>query len=212
MGTPDNRQRILIFLHRLGEASVAELARGLRLTQVTVRHHLQEMIRTGLVSPPEKRRTGGPGRPEQVYALTQAAEPMLPGNYPELAQSVLAEALSRQGPEWLRKTLWAAGQRAAANFEVHAGLGSEAYVPEVLAELDRRGYLAAAGTWSGRRCITFSNCPYLAAARTSPSICAYDQALVEKLFSEPAVLFRRIADHDERCMFLLGAAAGPDHP
>lgn len=208
MSPPDNPQRIVHFLAREGEASVDELARGLNLTQVTVRHHLRKMIRTGLVAPPEKRRTGGPGRPEQVYALTPSAEPMLPGNYPEMAQAVLAEALARQGPEWLRKALWSAGLRAASNFEVKSAPGSEAFVPEVLAELDRRGYLAAAGTWSGRRCLTFSNCPYLAAARTSPSICAFDQALVEKLFSEPAVLFRRIADHDATCMFLLGAASG----
>lgn len=184
---------------------MAELARGLGLTQVTVRHHLNDLMETGLVSPPEKRHHGGPGRPEQVYSLTDQAEPMLPGNYPELAQSLLAILVARQGPEWVRKALTASGAQAAQAFGLQADRGSEAFVPEILAALDQRGYLAAAGSWSGRRCITFAHCPYLAAARASPSVCAFDQALVEGLLAEPVVVFRRIAEHDEQCMFLLGA-------
>jgi len=200
-----NQQRILLFLRRQGEASVAELAQGLGLTQVTIRHHLTDLMQTGLVSPPEKRHHGGPGRPEQVYALTAQAEPRLPGNYPELAQSLLAVLEARQGPEWVRRAMMASGAQAAGFFGLSSVRGSEAFVPEVLAALDQRGYLASAGTWSGRRCITFAHCPYLTAARAWPGVCAFDQSLVEGLFAEPVVLFRRIAEHDEQCMFLLGA-------
>jgi predicted ArsR family transcriptional regulator len=45
----------------------------------------------------------------------------------------------------------------------------------------------------------------LAAARLSPAVCAFDQALMEALLQEPVVLFHRIAEHDDHCMFLLGA-------
>lgn len=205
MGGPGNQERILLFLRRHGEASVAELARGLELTHVTVRHHLQDLIREGVISQPEKRRRGGPGRPEQVYSLTERADPMLPGNMPELAGALLATLEARHGPEWLRKALTASGSRAAAGIRLSSAPSSEAFVSEVLAALDKRGYLAAAGRWSGRRCITFANCPYLTAARLSPAVCAFDQALMETLLQEPVVLFHRIADHDDHCLFLLGA-------
>lgn len=205
MSGPGNQERLLLFLRRHGEASMAELARGLGLTQVTVRHHIQELIRSGFVSPPEKRRRGGPGRPEQIYSLTEQAAPMLPGNLPELARALLGTLEARHGPEWLRKALAASGRQAAAGIQLASAPGSETFVGDVLGALDERGYLAAAGRWSGRRCITFANCPYLAAARHSPAVCAFDQALMEGLLQEPLVLFQRIADHDERCMFLLGA-------
>ena len=201
----DNQQRILLFLRRQGEGSVGELAQGLGLTQVTIRHHLKYLMDTGLVSPPEKRTHGGPGRPEQAYSLTDQAEPMLPDNYPELAQWLLDVLETRQGPEWVRKVMMASGAQAASTFGLRSERGSEAFVPELLAALDQRGYLAAAGTWSGRRCITFAHCPYLTAARTWPGVCAFDQSLVEGLFAEPVVVFRRIAEHDQQCMFLLGA-------
>ena len=39
----DSRQRILEHMKRAGEASVAELSRALRLTPVTIRHHLEAL-------------------------------------------------------------------------------------------------------------------------------------------------------------------------
>jgi predicted ArsR family transcriptional regulator len=204
MSAIDNQQRVLLYLRRNGEASVGELSRGLELTQVTVRRHLDELRRVGVVSPPEKRRKGGPGRPEQLYALTEKAEGLLPENYQDLARAVVGVLEDRHGAEWVRKLLLAAGKQAASGFGVVAERSDEAFLPQVLAGLDCRGYLSAAGTWSGRRCITFAHCPYLEAARASPVVCAFDQALLEKMLAEPVVLFRRIAEHDEQCVFLLG--------
>ncbi len=201
----DNQQRVLLYLRRHGEASVGELSRGLDLTQVTVRRHLDDLMSSGVVSPPEKRRRGGPGRPEQSYGLTEKAERLLPENYRDLARAVVGVLEDQHGAEWMRKLLLAAGTHAAGGLGVEAERNDEAFLPQVLAGLDDRGYLAAAGTWSGRRCVTFAHCPYLDAARASPIVCAFDQSLLETLLGEPVVLFRRIAEHDEQCIFLLGA-------
>ena len=201
----DNRERVLFYLRRNGEASVGEMSRGLGLTQVTVRKHVAALLQEGVVSPPEKRRLGGPGRPEQSYALTEKAEPLLPDNYQDLARAVVGVLENRHGAEWVRKLLLTAGTQAAAGFGLQGDREDEEFLPQVLSGLDRRGYLSAAGTWSGRRCITFAHCPYLQAARASPVVCAFDQAMLETLLGEPVVIFRRIAEHDEQCMFVLGA-------
>jgi len=201
----DNQRRVVHFLRRNGEASVGELSRGLELTQVTVRRHLADLLRAGVISPPEKRRRGGPGRPEQSYALTEKAEGLLPENYQDLARAVVGVLEDRHGAEWVRKLLLSAGKQAASGFGVQAERSDEAFLPQVLAGLDDRGYLPSAGTWSGRRCVTFAHCPYLEAARASPVVCAFDQSLLESLLGEPVVLFRRIAEHDEQCIFLMGA-------
>jgi predicted ArsR family transcriptional regulator len=137
--------------------------------------------------------------------LTERAEDLLPENYQDLARAVLGALETRHGPEWVRRLLREAGSSTAAGFGPTVDRGHHEFMPQVLAGLEARGYLPAAGTWSGRRCLTFAHCPYLDAARASPVVCAFDQALLEKLLGEPVVLFRRIAENDQQCVFLLGA-------
>lgn len=202
----DNQRRIVLFIRQQGDASLGELSRGLELSHVTLRRHLDDLMRAGIVSPPEKRQHGGPGRPEQAYLLTEKAEGLLPENYRDLACALLGALETRHGAEWVRRLLREVGGSVAeAGFGLTVDRGDQDLLPQVLAALEARGYLPAAGTWSGRRCLTFAHCPYLDAARASPVVCAFDQALLEKLLGEPVILFRRIAEHDQKCIFLLGA-------
>jgi predicted ArsR family transcriptional regulator len=201
----DNQRRIVLFIRRQGDASLGELSRGLALSHVTLRRHLDDLMQAGIVSLPEKRRHGGPGRPEQAYSLTEKAEELLPENYQDLAREVLRMLESRHGTEWVRRLLREVGERTAAGFSLTVDRGHQDLLPQVLAGFEARGYLPAAGTWSGRRCLTFAHCPYLDSARASPVVCVFDQALLEKLLGEPVILFRRIAEHDQQCIFLMGA-------
>jgi predicted ArsR family transcriptional regulator len=205
MVTIDNRLRVVHFLRKQGEASLSELGLGLGLSHVTLRRHLEDLMREGMVSPPEKRRRSGPGRPEQIYSLAAKAEALLPENYGELARSTLSALEKEHGAEWLRRVLQEAGVTTAATFRLVSDRDQPAFTTQMLAGLEARGYLPAIGTWSGRRCLTFAHCPYLDAARSSPVVCAYDQALLEALLGAPVVLFRRIAERDQQCIFLVGA-------
>jgi len=205
MDPVDNQRRIVLFMRQQNEVSIDDLRQGLRLSRVTIHRHLDELMRAGIVSPPEIRRRGGPGRPQLSYSLTAKAEELLPDNYRDLACAVLGTLESRHGAEWVRRLLREAGRKVAPDFGLTADRGHDEFMPQMLAGLEARGYLPAAGTWSGRRCLTFAHCPYLDSARASPVVCAFDQALLEAMLSEPVILFRRIADHDQQCVFLLGA-------
>jgi len=205
MGPVDNQQRIILFIRQQSEASLGELGRGLGLSHVTIRRHLDELMRAGIVSPPEKRGRSGPGRPELAYSLTAKAERLLPENYRDLARAVLGTLETRHGPEWVRRLLGEVGASAATGLGLTVGRGHRDFMPQVLAGLEKRGYLPAIGTWSGRRCLAFAHCPYLDSARASRVVCSFDQALLEALLGEPVILFRRIAENDQQCIFLLGA-------
>ena len=205
MAHTDNRQRILQFIRRTGEASLSELGQGLGLSHVTVRRHLGELVHAGIVAPPEQRRRGGPGRPELVYSVTATAEELLPANYEDLARAVLGALDAKQGPEWVRKLMREAGSRAATAFAADLQPVQGGLIPRLLAGLENRGYLPAIGTWSGRRCLTFSHCPYVRAAGAFQVVCAFDQGLLEAILGEPVILFRQIVEKDPQCMFLLGA-------
>src|SRR3989304_3566124 len=79
----DSRQRILEHMKRSGEAAVAELSRALRLTPVTIRHHLEALQSERLLEAPQARRKTGPGRPEMVYRLSPGADRSMPPKYGE---------------------------------------------------------------------------------------------------------------------------------
>ena len=51
----DTRQQILEILKRLGEVTVQDLSNELRLTSVTVRHHLEILRSEGYITEPEIR-------------------------------------------------------------------------------------------------------------------------------------------------------------
>ncbi len=80
--TPSHRV-LIDALKRRGRASVPQLAEDLGLNIETVRDHLKSLVARDLVQRDEApRREGstrsGPGRPEIVYSLTDAAEVLFP--------------------------------------------------------------------------------------------------------------------------------------
>jgi len=107
----DSRQRILEHMKRAGEASVAELSRALRLTPVTIRHHLETLQSERLLEAPEARRKTGPGRPEMVYRLSPVADRSMPRNYGELCACLLREFQEQPTGRPLTRILTEVGER-----------------------------------------------------------------------------------------------------
>src|SRR5687768_6640920 len=90
----------IIALLRRAPATVGELAASLGLTDNAVRAHLAAMERDGLV---EQRRgpVRGVGKPPTVYALSPAADTLLPKAYAPVLGVLLATLGERMGPEAL---------------------------------------------------------------------------------------------------------------
>lgn len=110
-----SRVRILEYIARQGETTIAELSRGLRLTPVTARHHVDGLAREGLVVRATVRRKQGPGRPEVIYRATALAAGLLPRNYGELGNAILAEMSAAWSPETMESVLVSAARRVAAS-------------------------------------------------------------------------------------------------
>jgi DeoR family suf operon transcriptional repressor len=198
----ESRQRIIVQLKKSGEASVSDLSRELGLTSVTVRHHLQELRRDGVVDEPRPRRRRGPGRPEMTYRLTQQARLDLPRNYRELCFS-LVDQLSGQatGVDLEEVLVQAAESLSRSSITWQASGRSRAEWTEAF--LEERGYFPKLRHTGDELKLHLTNCPYHEIAEHVPEMCCFDTALVAGLMGTNVKMEASITGGAAACSFLL---------
>lgn len=200
--TFDSRGRILEHLTKRGPSSVADLIAELGLTGVTIRHHLGEMRRQGLIAAPAARRRRGRGRPVLVYAVTHQARGLPPGNHLELALHVLLAAREQLSSADLERLMVAAGEHLGRLPNSRSALSPKARRRQAVRFLDDRGYYPSYYTAiAGSARLLLAQCPYLTAAESCPAVCVFDRALVRSLFGSEVNLTARIIDRDPGCVF-----------
>jgi predicted ArsR family transcriptional regulator len=84
-----SRQKVLTYLNKSRSASAREIARSLKMSAATVRHHLRVLAADGRLELSSIRGRDGRGRPEKIYSLPRAA---LGTNLAALSEALLAEA------------------------------------------------------------------------------------------------------------------------
>jgi predicted ArsR family transcriptional regulator len=196
----ESRYKILCHIKRHGQATIAELARVLGLTTVTIRHHLQILREMELLEKPNPKPRSGPGRPEMVYRLTKRADKHLPRNYDQLSLA-LVDVLSRSPkPDSLAQLFLLAGHEVGQQAELEQKAQAEQHVKDVCLWLESRGYFLSCETKRNLLHIRIRHCPYLEIAQRHKAICAFDQGLLGRLFEAPVRVAKRIAVGDEECI------------
>lgn len=200
-GITDSPGRILEHLTKRGAASVLELSQELGLTGVTVRHHLGELRRQGLLAVPVPRRRAVRGRPVLTYSVTHRAHTALAENHLEFTVQVLLAAREQLSPSDLERLMSTAGERLGRLREGGSELTPKARRRQALRFLGDRGYFPSYSALAGSERLTLAHCPYLNAAECCPAVCAFDRALVRSLFGAEVSLASRIVDRDPACVF-----------
>ncbi len=198
------REQIVHILKRRGRATVEELSRELGLTSVTIRHHLDVLLREGIVAAPEPFRRRGPGRPQYIYRLSPEASGLFPKNYDLLALELLKELSEALPPEEVDRILHRIAQRLADQ----AGIAEDADLPTRLEAtvrfLNEQGYMASAETDSdGRLLLHVANCPYEQVAQHRFEPCAIDRKLLSLLLHTDPRRLDTVSVRGERCTYLV---------
>jgi predicted ArsR family transcriptional regulator len=193
------RGQILDLLWR-GHQTVDELARALGLTDNAVRAQLVSLERDGLVRQAGRRR--GPRKPAVTYAVTPAAEHLLPKAYAAVLTAVLDELSGQADEATVAALLTRAGQRLAADHRARfRGLDQAGQLRELGQLLRDLGGLAEIEARPGGFTIRGYSCPLLAVVAAQPATCAVVQALVGALFDGAAVQERCDRNGNARCCF-----------
>lgn len=203
----ETRQHILEILHIKGQATVDELVgelrdrRGDTITAVTVRHHLNELLRGKLITTPELKHRNSPGRPQHIYTLTADARQFFPNNYQPLIESLLQQISQQFSSGEVNVILEGVADRMAANAQV-----PNVALPEKLRlaveYLNKHGYDANWQQTDDGYELRTNNCPYHHIATASNSaLCDMDMRLVASLIGVVPRLLSRASSGGSNCSY-----------
>lgn len=188
------RQKVLTYLSKARTASAREIARSLKLSPATVRHHLRVLVSDGRLELVTVRTRDARGRPENVYSLPRAA---LGHNLGMLSDALLLEAGSGMRMEALATHL--AGESNFASQPIAKRLN---LTVEKLNQMNYHPHWEAGS--EGPR-IVFGHCPYAAILGKHPELCSMDRALLKELTGQPAAqIFQTGKDGSSVCVFAVG--------
>lgn len=207
------RQHILEILRERGEATVDELVRALhtriqhKITGVTVRHHLDILRGEELVTEPKVRRSGAPGRPQYVYALTEKGRAQFPNNYHHLMQHLLQQLKMRLDSSQVNVIL----EGVADQMVAEAGLADPALnsipmtarLDHVVEYLNTHGYEASWESAPEGYILRTRNCPYHHLTGEHNELCAMDMRLISGLLGAVPRSLGRISEADDSCAYLI---------
>src|SRR5690349_15306204 len=143
------RQKVLAYFVKGRTVSTREIARALKMSPATVRHHLRVLAGDGRLELIAVRGRDGKGRPEKIYSLPRAT---LGDNLSALSDALLVEAGSRLQAESLARRL--AGD---PNF---GGQPLAKRLNLTVEKLNEMNYHARWEAGSEGPRLVFSHCPY----------------------------------------------------
>lgn len=210
--TPAQRP-LLDEMKRLGTVTVPELAALLELNPETVREHLGGLEAGGYAERVGKR-SRGRGRPEVVYALSEASERLFPRREGEVLRG-LAEHLTATGDEavltaFLEKYVDSRREKALARLE---GVEGRARLEAVAGILSEDGFMAEVREGSGGPELALCHCPIRDLVHATRVPCRLEVGYVRELLGE--VPLRRTAyipAGDSSCSYALEPASGAASP
>lgn len=207
------RKQILEILKENRTATVAELAAQLEMAAVSVRHHLDILQGDDLICVERVRRKGNVGRPQQIYALTEAAAEYFPNNFATLAEGLVRQMKAVLPPEETRRAFSALACEIAAelNCENLCAGDLEERLDRVAQFLSERGYLASweqAGESPADGYLLHKyNCPYAGVSDSHSEICLMDQALVNELMGCACHRQHSMTENGYRCTYRITCQA-----
>ncbi|MBV6522488.1 MAG: hypothetical protein MNPFHGCM_02636 [Gemmatimonadaceae bacterium] len=194
---------LLDALKHRGRATVPELAGDLDLNIETVRAHLRTLERRDLVRRDGTQRQG-PGRPENVFVLTAAAEALFPQREGEILQA-LTRFLVNRGQTSLLRTFFRehAVTRRENGLARVVGLAGRKRVREVVRIFDEMGFMPVLeehGTG-----LRLCHCPLRGLAEATDLPCREEIGLLRELLGGPLTRVTHMPNGDVACSYRMDA-------
>jgi DeoR family suf operon transcriptional repressor len=196
------RQTIIELLKEHGQATIEELAETVGLTQMAVRHHLNVLCGENLVVASSVRRKKQPGRPQQLYSLTETASKLFPEDYYHLAGYLLDEVKDTLGTDGLDKVLSRIADKVASETPLlRPGQSPEERLDQLVQFLRDKSFTARWGKEGNDYVIRVLTCPYRQVVRQHNQVCRLDMQIIKEMLNAEPVLVTCIADGDEYCTY-----------
>ena len=201
----------MTILLRLGQATAATMASQLGVSVQVMRRHLRSLEQEGLVE--SSCNTTGPGRPSNLWRLTDQGRDHFPDGGEEFARGLLHTVASYLGPDQLQTLL---GHQAAAQARRYRILLGDCPLETRLQRLVelrcREGYVADCQPCQDRRgwLLTAFHCSVARIAEQFPVICSQELQLYRSIFPDCHVeRVHWIQEGDHYCGFRVQLSVFP---
>jgi predicted ArsR family transcriptional regulator len=188
------------------DATVAELARALDMTEAGVRQHLDALADNGLVVSRTKP-SEGRGRPPTVWTLTDLAQDLFPDRHDDLTVDLITAVRNALGDEGLQRVIdERAAQQRAAYLKAVPKKGSLRARAEALARVrSEEGYLAEVADDSEGKGVLLveHHCPICTAASACAGLCTSELDLFREVMGSGVKIERtqHLLSGDRRCTY-----------
>jgi len=200
------RQRIIDLLRKQGQATVEELAEWVELTQMAVRHHLNVLQAESLIEVSHTKRQRGPGRPVQVYSLTNKARKLYPQEYVQLTDLLVQEIIARIGQDGIIDIFNSLAARLVKDAPPpREAQAFEERLDDVVGFLREKGYVVEWERMNGQYMIYHLDCPYRQFAQRHQEICLMDSKILEDTLNVTPRRISCIASQDDKCAYIIPA-------
>jgi predicted ArsR family transcriptional regulator len=201
-----SRQRILAYLRDHNGVSATEMSRALRVTAANVRHHLSILVADGRVKNIGTRPGKSPGRPVQIFGLSDAA---LGDNLAGLANALLSQVLENVSAPALDTLLQELAARLAPVEPGEATGHITRRLALTIARLNRLGYAARWEAHAAGPRVIFEHCPYAAIIDRHPELCRMDAYMLSNLLNSEITQVSKLGLNTRGlpiCIFVVGAS------
>ncbi len=196
------RQRIIELLKEREGATVDELATEVNMTPMAIRYHLNVLQASNLISAPAVRYQSGPGRPQQVYRLTAAADELFPEDYYSLTNYLLDELNTQLNKQDLAEIFSNIARRLAGEAPpAKEGQKFEERLNEVVIFFSKKGFVVDWEASGGNFKIHTHSCPYRQVVKKHHEVCSLDSQVISAMVGVVPTRIACFAAGDDHCVY-----------
>jgi DeoR family suf operon transcriptional repressor len=199
------KDKILQTLLRHPKITINEIAQAVGINAISVRHHLSNLEKEGLIAAVEERH--GVGRPRLMYSLTEDGMERFPTKYLRLTTRLLTQMKETlPGPAVANLFTQVAEDMAKEYSERMKGLSMEERLDFVKDLLAQEGFTVEWEKKGKEYQIHEITCPYYQIGIAHPEVCTIDQTLISKMLALPANKVQCILNGAAHCTYVVQPA------
>ena len=196
------KDRILQTLLRKPRITINEIAEAVGINAISVRHHLSNLEKEGLIASEEERH--GVGRPRLVYSLTEDGMERFPTKYLRLTTRLLAQMKETMPAPAVAQLFNQVAEEMASDYADQVkDMSMEERLEFIKDLLAQEGFTVEWEKKGGEYQIHEISCPYYQIGIAHPEVCTVDQTLISKMLAVPANKVQCILNGGSHCTYVV---------
>ena len=188
--------------HKSG-VTLDELVSSVGLSRTAINQHLMALEREGYVHKTVPRRSGG--RPQNVYALTQAGTNLFPKQYSWFSKLLIQTLRQQVGEEQVSQYMYDLGVKLSSGLIPRLiGKNRAERIAEIVKIMNETGFIARTTTAEGQDKlprVECKNCVYHDLSKEYPEVCRFDVGFLSGLMGAEVEHQACVQRGDDSCRF-----------